>query len=170
MLFILKNGVEAYGMCCGYPIDGWQREGQSGPGTSGGSAISPQGWRFNICVDQGRCIVEPGDGTSRWFIALWKDDGFRKLASARWKQLREGPWSSSAISSLFTNTSALIAEPAARNYKKFANVLNNLKWNDEVSTMQSWVVDRVAWMDGALGATTVPTQQDQQQPQVTLAG
>lgn len=52
-------------MCCGYPIDGWQRGGESGPGTSGGSAISPQGWRFNICVDQGRCLIEPGDGTSR---------------------------------------------------------------------------------------------------------
>ena len=23
---------EAFGECCGYPIDGWQRNGQSGPG------------------------------------------------------------------------------------------------------------------------------------------
>ncbi len=33
---------EAFGQCCGYPIEGYQRNGNSGPGHSGGSAISPQ--------------------------------------------------------------------------------------------------------------------------------
>ena len=48
---------EAFGECCGYPIEGFQDAGQSGPGTSGGSAISTYGWRFNICVDEDANIV-----------------------------------------------------------------------------------------------------------------
>ena len=34
---------EAMGQCCGYPIEGWQNGGASGPGIAGGSAISPEG-------------------------------------------------------------------------------------------------------------------------------
>lgn len=41
-------------------------------GTSGGSAISPEGFRFNICEDEGRCQVEPMDGTSRWYRRMWQ--------------------------------------------------------------------------------------------------
>lgn len=48
-------------------------------GVSGGSAVSPQGWRFNICADQGRCLVEPMDGTSRWFRRMWEVRGWLLL-------------------------------------------------------------------------------------------
>lgn len=104
---------EAFGQCCGYPIERWNKQGVSGPGEleldrsacrepawraahplvwssargmlrawcppaappcvlllagqSGGSAISPEGWRFNICADQERCVVDPSDGISRWY-------------------------------------------------------------------------------------------------------
>jgi hypothetical protein len=34
---------EAMGECCGYPFEGWQHGGDSGPGIAGGSAISPEG-------------------------------------------------------------------------------------------------------------------------------
>ena len=37
---------------------GFQRGGQS-DGASGGSAISPNGWLFNICLEKRRCVVEP---------------------------------------------------------------------------------------------------------------
>ena len=63
---------EAYGLCCGYPIEGFLDEGRSGPGVAGGSAISPEGWRFNICEDAERCVVEPGDGLSQWYRRLWQ--------------------------------------------------------------------------------------------------
>lgn len=63
---------EAYGKCCGYPLEGYQNNGISGPGTSGGSAISPNGWRFNICADPGRCVVDPQDGISVWYRRLWQ--------------------------------------------------------------------------------------------------
>jgi hypothetical protein len=63
---------EAYGMCCGYPIEGFNNNGTSGPGISGGSAISPEGWRFNICANPERCRVDPSDGLSHWFRRLWQ--------------------------------------------------------------------------------------------------
>ena len=49
---------EAFGQCCGFPIEGYQKGGESCPDgncISGGSGISPQGWRFNICQDSYRC-------------------------------------------------------------------------------------------------------------------
>lgn len=36
-------------------------------GQAGGSAISPEGWRFMICADQERCKIDPTDGISRWY-------------------------------------------------------------------------------------------------------
>ena len=41
-------------MCAGY-----QTGGKSN-GSSGGSAISPEGWLFNICLDPGRCVSTDG--------------------------------------------------------------------------------------------------------------
>jgi hypothetical protein len=91
---------EAFGLCCGYPIEGYQRGGASN-GRSGGSAISPQvrrrpvpllsaafarpphasstsspspvqGWRFSICQEPRRCFKDPIDGVSQWYMRLWR--------------------------------------------------------------------------------------------------
>lgn len=40
-------------------------------GQAGGSAISPEGWRFMICADQERCKIDPTDGISRWYRWGW---------------------------------------------------------------------------------------------------
>eukprot|EP00983_Pelagomonas_calceolata_P076439 1153419-Pelagomonas_calceolata.AAC.7 len=40
-------------------------------GSSGGSAISPGGFRFNICDEPKRCMEDPIDGISLWFRATW---------------------------------------------------------------------------------------------------
>lgn len=62
---------EAYGLCCGYPISGYMRNGVSS-GLSGGSAISPEGWRFNICQEPRRCQRDPIDGVSQWYRKMWE--------------------------------------------------------------------------------------------------
>lgn len=51
---------EAYGLCCGYPIEGWNNQGVSAPG-----AVPPSGWvgeRSEVLVDgrDGRVGVLPG--------------------------------------------------------------------------------------------------------------
>ena len=69
-LFI--KSLEPYTLSCQrYPIEGYQNGGMSGPGKAGGSAISPQGWLFNICDDQERCLNDPTFGLSIWFRQLW---------------------------------------------------------------------------------------------------
>ena len=63
---------EAFGLCCGFPIEGFLDGGDSGPGLAGGSAISPDGWRFLICEDSERCLEDPTDGISPWLRRLWQ--------------------------------------------------------------------------------------------------
>ena len=63
-----KLGV--FPLCACRPA-GYQVGGKSN-GTSGGSAISAAGWRFNICQDPGRCKVEPADGISKWYRKMWQ--------------------------------------------------------------------------------------------------
>jgi hypothetical protein len=60
------------GLCCGYPIEGYQQGGVQPPGTTGGSATAPEGWRFAICGDRRRCVRDPIDGISQWYRAMWK--------------------------------------------------------------------------------------------------
>lgn len=43
---------------------GYQSAGISN-GTSGGSAISPEGWLFNICLEKRRCKIDPQFGLSQ---------------------------------------------------------------------------------------------------------
>jgi hypothetical protein len=115
---------EAFGSCCGFPIEGFKTAGRGpGPGKSGGSAISPNGWRFNVCDDPGRCLVEPADGTSQWFRRLWQDGAFRAGAAARWRALRAPGRLDDAFlaSAIDANERRLAASgAAARDYERWA--------------------------------------------------
>ncbi|GAB4816688.1 hypothetical protein N2152v2_003734 [Parachlorella kessleri] len=151
---------EAFGECCGYPLHGWQRNGQSGPGVSGGSAISPEGFRFNICADPGRCLVEPGDGTSRWYRRMWQDPRYRQATALRWRELRAGPWSDAAITALIQSCATQIKPAVIRNYAKYEKVLlkawypdSLTQWTTEVANLQSWLLAHVAWLDTAFEKT-----------------
>lgn len=73
--WLTANGCLCGDMCC---AAGYQAGGISN-GTSGGSAISAAGWRFNICQDPGRCLVEPADGISQWYRKMWQVRGLGGL-------------------------------------------------------------------------------------------
>ena len=107
---------EAYGECCGFPIEGYEQNGKSAPGIAGGSAISPNGWRFLICEDPERCLAEPDDGVSFWFRRLWNDTRFSGPAAERWMELRAGAWSNDAIFGLIDNTTQLVRGSLGRCY------------------------------------------------------
>lgn len=91
---------EAFGICCGFPVEGYDDNGISAPGVAGGSAISPNGWRFLICADQERCVFDPVDGISSWFRRVWNDTAYRAAADARFKELRAAGWSDTAVESV----------------------------------------------------------------------
>jgi hypothetical protein len=163
---------EAYGECCGYPITGWANQGQSGPGLSGGSAISPEGWRFNICDESERCIVDPTDGTSMWYRTMWKkDDRFKAGAAQRWAELRAGTWSDDGLKKIINDAKVAITPAIPRNYDKYTAALGVQKgdnyeefWLSQVTTLQDWTLKRAAWLDSqfssiASGSTVTTTSQ-----------
>lgn len=164
--FIPWDYNEAYGMCCGYPIEGYYNRGVSGPGISGGSAISEEGWRFNICEDPERCQVDPSDGISFWFVSMWKDPSFRNATSERWNELRQTVWSDNAVEKLFDDAVGALDEgPALRNTERYVDILypngdapatvDTSIWKFNVESMKTWLFGRLAWMDEAL---TAPVQ------------
>lgn len=55
-----------------YPVEGYNNGGVSAPGKAGGSVVAPQGWLFDICDDQQRCLKDPTFGLSVWFRQLWQ--------------------------------------------------------------------------------------------------
>lgn len=152
---------EAFGECCGYPITGWNKQGQSGPGLSGGSAISPEGWRFNICEEPERCVVDPTDGTSMWYRTMWNtDERFKQGAAVRWNGLRAGPWSDEAVKKIITDAKSAITPAVVRNYDKYPSVLGLEKggpyeqvWQGEVDALESWTMKRLAWIDSKFSGT-----------------
>ena len=68
--------TQGFGTCCGYPVTGYNSSGLSGPGLSGGSAISPNGWLFDICLEAQRCSIldsyDANYGIAPWFTRLWQ--------------------------------------------------------------------------------------------------
>ena len=147
---------EAYGRCCGYPIEGYMQAGQSS-GLSGGSAISPEGWRFNICAEPARCLVDPTDGISRYFRRMWEDAAFRSAVSSRYRALRAGPWSDGTLRGWFASNVAEMRDAAVRNNERWKEVMlagttrdAEAAWMAEVDTLQNWLFARLRWMDTAL--------------------
>jgi len=149
---------EAFGMCCGYPIKGYMQEGQSEPGIAGGTAISPNGFRFLICEDPERCQADPSDGVSFWYRTLWKDPVFRNATGARWKEVRKAGLSDENISNLVASAKDQLDQGAVkRNYDTYPDVLlegvsvdGETFWKNETAKLEEWLMARLAWMDEAL--------------------
>jgi hypothetical protein len=64
------------------PPEGWKQDGASN-GTSGGSAISPEGWRFNICNDPGRRAARAGWGLASACTPVQRRRGRRRGRAVR---------------------------------------------------------------------------------------
>ena len=148
---------EAFGMCCGYPIVGYMNAGESGPGTSGGSAISENGWRFNICEDPGRCVRDPQDGISHWFVRLWEDPAYRKKVADRWQELRKGPLSNDQVNANFDEAMTELRPAAIRNYNRWKEEIGSAhfrstkdQWEHEAKKLRDWTIGRMEWMDTEL--------------------
>ncbi|KAL6771033.1 hypothetical protein ACKKBF_B33660 [Auxenochlorella protothecoides x Auxenochlorella symbiontica] len=145
---------EAFGECCGYPLEGYKQGGKSGPGVAGGGSISPNGWRFLVCEDPERCLVEPTDGVSTWFRRMWNDTRFSAAAAERWAELRADAWSDDAISSLINSTAVKIHPAVTRDYKVYSKVLlkswyasTEAQWTAEVQDLETWLMQRLRWLD-----------------------
>ncbi|GLC61050.1 hypothetical protein PLESTB_001710500 [Pleodorina starrii] len=147
---------EAFGVCCGYPIEGFDNGGKSW-GSSGGSAISAEGWRFNICDQPLWCKADPIDGISQYFRSAWRDSAMRSATGQRWQQLRAGQLSDGVLAGMVDAQTNLIRGAAIRDYDRWAAIRDSPffksrqeQWEYEVGQLRSWLLARARWMDGVL--------------------
>ena len=168
---------EAFGACCGFPIEGYEQNGASAPGIAGGSAISANGWRFLICADADRCVFDPDDGISEWYRRVWNDSDFRVAANARFAELRAGPWSDAAVNQLISVTADEIEPAILRDFDNWGDFAYRdwyanpeVQFESEISTLQTWTLDRLAWMGAALERAASPAYRYPQDNQVPIPG
>lgn len=147
---------EAYGLCCGFPIEGYQNAGKS-TGRSGGSAISAEGWRFNICQEPQRCVVDPQDGISMWYRQMFTDPVFVTAVASRWKELRATLIPNEWFTSTLNNAKTTLMAPALRNYNRWAYALaepgystGQALFEAYVLSLDTWIQARLKWMDQAM--------------------
>merc|ERR1711968_381169 len=124
---------EAFGVCCGYPIEGYHDGGRSS-GSSGGSGISP------------------------WYWRLWDDPIFQRNLRNRWAELRApgGKLDQVEVDKLITDARDLIRPAAGRNYQRWgsqADLGDSRRWQREVDDLQTWLQERLSWLDQALTPT-----------------
>eukprot|EP01023_Acetabularia_acetabulum_P024680 TRINITY_DN23768_c0_g1_i1.p1 TRINITY_DN23768_c0_g1~~TRINITY_DN23768_c0_g1_i1.p1 ORF type:complete len:372 (+),score=76.67 TRINITY_DN23768_c0_g1_i1:126-1241(+) len=147
---------EAFGTCCGYPFEGYTEEGIS-DGVSGGSAISVEGWRFNICEDAERCQIDPKDGVSLWYRRMWEDPAFQKRVVSRWQEARQAAISNAFVEALIEEFRNQAQAAAMRNYERWGAVIGeewfdtyDIQWTYYVDRLKDWLLAHMQWIDSEL--------------------
>eukprot|EP00873_Tetraselmis_striata_P014567 jgi/Tetstr1/434831/TSEL_002548.t2 len=140
---------ESFGLCCGFPFEGYDQ--------GGGVGNSPEGWRFRICeVNPEVCVFDPVDGISWWFQAAWKSAAFRSSASKRWQQLRQGKLTDAWVKTIFDGTARNVRAASGRTLDRWEEILAHGnqspaldQWDYNVSEMRAWLLRRLKWLDSA---------------------
>jgi hypothetical protein len=169
------------GTCCGYNFIS-QPSGFNGPGRSGGSGTSPNGWLFSICREPGRCTpldgpdgrtgYDAGNGLALWYgQAFFGDPTFARGAAARWQALRAGPWSDGAARAMVAaKRGCLGGAPFTRTLARWPSLTK--PWIGDVAAQEAalfdgvgdWLGARLAWLDGAFAQAADPAKRAEAYP------
>ncbi|WP_258097183.1 CotH kinase family protein [Marinoscillum pacificum] len=93
-----------------------------------------------------------------WWNFFLQDPEYVSLMKSRWTELRNGDWSDEAIASLIDNATRKLSGPAVRNFQRWP-ILGTYVWpnnyvgssyGDELSYLNTWITNRLAWMDQAI--------------------
>jgi hypothetical protein len=133
--------------------DGWQYEGNASrmtkaTGTGGADAGAPRPGTPTTAAA----------GTADWFLILLQDPAFKAQLVARWKELRGGLLSDSAVAARIDGLTKGLGPAADRNFKKW-NILTQARvapfdtpteasWTAQIAFMKDWLQKRAAWLDG----------------------
>jgi len=141
---------EAFGICCGFPLRGWNPE-EADSEERRERTIGPAGWRFDVCIEEDGpwCIDDPVDGMSQWYQRLWQDPAFRLATAERWQELRAGSFSNAAVSTFLSEQSQLIRVAAERDYERWPEKVQG-PFAQEIQIMRNWIIQRMEWMDEEL--------------------
>jgi CotH kinase protein len=125
-------------------------------------------WDFNIAYGIGDyCEAESWAGWQKdfnvvcsspvhfWWDRLWADDAFRVRMGARWREMRQGSWSTAAMMGKIDSIAALLQESQQRNFQRWP-VLGQYVWpnsfigqtyQQEVDFLKDWLYNRLLWLD-----------------------
>lgn len=123
----------------------------TGMGGFGGTSSTIQGWQFQPMM------MGMGSTTCDWYNTLMQDPNFQSKISARWSQLRQGPFSDSQLNALVDSLSSSLSNAAKRNFQKW-NILNTATvggfgtqttqtWEQQITILKNFLTQRAAWLD-----------------------
>lgn len=93
-----------------------------------------------------------------WWAKLWGDKAFLQKMHDDWVALRADKFSDENVLHLVDSLQNLLTVPAQRNFQRWPT-LNEYVWPNpvitgsyagEVDRMRTWLLNRMAWMDGAM--------------------
>jgi CotH kinase protein len=118
-----------------------------------GSDITGWQWEFNQVCPNDYWLVP------FWWSRLWQDPQFRLAAQRRWQQLRQEALSDRALSACINALAQPLSQGAVqRNFVRWPimgvpqwpNKFVGRNWEEELTYLQNWLLQRAAWMDKAL--------------------
>ncbi len=128
-------------------------------------------WDFNIAL--GNADYCGGESTANWAIdfnnicggdswvihfwwqKLWRDQEFRRQVKERWAELRQGPFTNTAVLQALDSLTNLLSESQSRNFQRWP-VLHQYLWPNpyccgsyfnHTNYLRNWLQNRLAWMD-----------------------
>lgn len=121
----------------------------------------PQGWYYLEASND--CFV--GCGIRDWYLRLMEDQNYLQRMYNRWWELRRSVFSNQHLLSLIDDNKELLMESQVRDFQRWPR-LGTYVWpnwyignsfDDEVSWMRNWLIQRIAWMDRQMGEPTTET-------------
>jgi len=116
----------------------------------GGASSTVEGWQFQPMMGM-------GNTTCDWFYTLMQDPSFQSRISARWSQLRQGPFSDAQLIALVDSLASPISNAAKRNFQKWNilgtsmvggfNTQTTQTWEEQIEILKNFLVRRAAWLD-----------------------
>jgi hypothetical protein len=156
-------------------IDGYRKSAytQKLPESMGGLMVMGPLWDFNLAFGNANyCNSELTDGwlyngqhlcidltqIPFWWITLIDSESFQERMRCRWEEHREGPLSDSNIRHVIGSWRAQLVEAQRRDQQRWGTIGEYVwpnpvvwdTWNQEVAYLQSWTLERAAWLDDAI--------------------
>jgi len=104
-------------------------------------------------------------GSTSWlsnhlFDRLLGDAQYAKQFGQRWKQLRDGPFSSKTIAAMMDANVQTLGAAVQRNFKRWPVTQgpypDQVEFAEDISQMKEWLDQRIKWLDGEIGRRSTP--------------
>jgi len=154
----------------GYVLSTWMYKDRQGPLTMGpiwdyngglGNADYFQGWKTEGWHYDNPEFPEDNPHGFDWYEKMLEDSAFRVRLAERWHTHRAGALADDAILARIDEAHEKLEHAAPRNFERW-KVLGEYvwpnddgsedrdSWDEEVDYMEAWLLERAAWMDGAV--------------------